>query len=167
MSLYTSAQSARNLGVIFDSTLSISDCISSVSKSCFLSICDLRRIRNTLDFSTARTIATSLMHSKLDYCNSPFFNLPQSQLGRLRLILNVLTDNLNYLLPMSRNSATVHGLRNPFYLVPDKPRTNRYKNSFVVIVIVMIQCLCCHLHKERWPITTSTFGLITDCVIIL
>jgi len=84
----TPAQSARNLGVIFDSTLSMSDHISSVSKSCFLFIRDLRRIRNTLDFSTARTIATSLIHSKLDYCNTLFLNLPQSQLGRLQLILN-------------------------------------------------------------------------------
>jgi len=84
----TPAQSARNLGVIFDSTLSMSDHISSVSKSCFLSIRDLRRIRNTLDFSTARTIATSIIHSKLDNCNSAFLNLPQSQLGRLQLILN-------------------------------------------------------------------------------
>jgi len=77
-----------NLGVIFYSTLSLSDLISSVSKSCFLSIHDLRRIRNTLDFSTARTITTSLIHSKLDYCNSLFLNLPQSQLGCLQLILN-------------------------------------------------------------------------------
>jgi len=84
----TPAQSARNLGVIVDSTLSMSDHISSVSKSCFLSIRDLRRIRNAHDFSTARTIATSPIHSKLDYCNSLFLNLPQSQLGRLQLILN-------------------------------------------------------------------------------
>jgi len=42
----------------------------------------------TLDFSTARSIATSLIHSKLNYCNSLFLNLPQSQLGHLQLILN-------------------------------------------------------------------------------
>jgi len=83
-----SALSARNFGVIFGSTLLMSDHISSVSKSCFLSIRDLRRIRYTLDFSTARTIATSLIHSKHDHCNSLFLNLPQSQLGRLRRILN-------------------------------------------------------------------------------
>jgi len=64
----------------------LSDHIFSVSKSCFLSIPDLRRIRNTLDFSTARTI--SLIHSKLDYCSSLFLNLPQSQLNRLQLVLN-------------------------------------------------------------------------------
>jgi len=84
----TPANSARNLGVVFDSELSMTNHISSVSKSCFLSIRDLRRIRNTLDFTTAHTIATSLIHTKLDYCNSLFLNLPKSQLGRLQLILN-------------------------------------------------------------------------------
>ena len=64
--------------------------ISSVSKSCFSSVRYLRRIRkrDTLDFTTAHTIATSLLHSKLYYCNSLFLNLPQSQLSRLQLILN-------------------------------------------------------------------------------
>jgi len=42
----------------------------------------------TLDFSTARTIATSLIHSKLDFINSLFLNFPQYQLGRLQFILN-------------------------------------------------------------------------------
>ena len=80
--------SARNLGVIFDSTLSMSDHISAVSKSCFSHIRDLRRIRNTLDHLTAKTIATSLIHSRVDYCNSLFLNLPSSQLNCLQLLLN-------------------------------------------------------------------------------
>lgn len=84
----TPTDSARNLGVNFDSSLTFSDHISSVSKSCFQSIRDLRRIRNTLDHSTAQTIATSLIHSKVDYCNSLFLNLPRCQLDRLQLILN-------------------------------------------------------------------------------
>jgi hypothetical protein len=79
---------ACNLGVIFDSTLSMSEHISAISKSCFLHIRDLRRIRNTLDLVTAKTIATSLIHSRLDYCNSLFLNLPSSQLNRLQLLLN-------------------------------------------------------------------------------
>ena len=51
--IITPTSSPRNLGSIFDSTLSLSDHISAVSKSCFLSIRDLRRIRNTLDHTTA------------------------------------------------------------------------------------------------------------------
>jgi len=37
--------------------------ISSISKSSFLNIRDLRRIRETIDQTTACTIATSLIHS--------------------------------------------------------------------------------------------------------
>ena len=80
--------SARNLGVIFDSNLSFSDHISYISKTCFAHIRDLRRIRNTLDHTTACTIATSLIHSKLDYCNSLFLNLNCQQTNRLQPILN-------------------------------------------------------------------------------
>jgi len=62
--------------------------ISSISKSCFLNIRDLRRIRNTIDQSTACTIATSLIHSKIDYCNSLLLNLPATQTNCLQLVLN-------------------------------------------------------------------------------
>jgi hypothetical protein len=80
--------SARNLGVLFDSNLSLSDHISSIIKSCLFHVRDLRRLRPILDQTTARNIATALIHSKLDYCNSLFLNLPANQLDRLQLVLN-------------------------------------------------------------------------------
>src|SRR6218665_3025198 len=49
---------------------------------------DLRPMRPMLDFKTASTIATSSVHSKLDYCNSPFLNLYSTQRQRLQLIQN-------------------------------------------------------------------------------
>ena len=61
---------ARNLGFIFDEHLTFSDQISALSKSCYSHIRELRCIRPYLDFKTANTIATSIVHSKLDYCNS-------------------------------------------------------------------------------------------------
>ena len=82
------AKSARNLGVIFDSNLSYSEHISAICKSCFYHIRDLKRIRSTIDKSTARIIATALIHSKLDYCNSLLLNLPASHLNRLQFVLN-------------------------------------------------------------------------------
>jgi hypothetical protein len=80
---------ARNLGVIFHSNL-----ISAVSKSYLNHIRELRRIsriRNTIDHTTACTIATSLVHSKLDYCNSILLNLPPTQTKRVQLLLNAVT----------------------------------------------------------------------------
>ena len=84
----TPVDSARNLGVILDKNLSFAQHISCISKSCFLNIRDLRRIRNTMDHTTASTIATSLIHSKIDYCNSLLLNLPATQINRLQLLLN-------------------------------------------------------------------------------
>ena len=84
------ANSARNLGFIFDSHLSYHDHISTITKSCFLHIRDLRRIRSCLDYTTAANIATSLVQSKLDYCNSLFIGLPKTELNRLQNIQNAL-----------------------------------------------------------------------------
>jgi len=82
--------SARNLGVIFDKNLSVAQYMSFISKSCSLNIRDLRRIRNTIDQTTACTIASSLIHSKIDYCNSLLLNLPAKQTNRLQFVLNVM-----------------------------------------------------------------------------
>ena len=118
--------SARNLGIIFDSNLSFSDHISYISKSCFSHIRDLRRIRNTLDHKTACTIATSLIHSKLDYCNSLYLNISNQQLNRLQLILNSAAravtktpkfHHINYsssqITSLAQNYAT-HTIQNSF-----------------------------------------------------
>src|SRR6218665_3222260 len=80
----------RNLGVTVDAHLSFSNYISNLFRSCFLHIRDLSRIRPMLDFKTASTIATFIVHSKLDYCNSLFLNLDSTQIQRLQLIQNSL-----------------------------------------------------------------------------
>jgi len=82
--------SARNLGFIFDEHFTFSDQISALSKSCYYHIRELRCIRPCLDFKTASTIATSIVHSKLVYCNSLYYNLPQSQINKLQNIQNSL-----------------------------------------------------------------------------
>ena len=60
-----------------------SDQITALSKACYYHIRQLRCIKSYLDSSTACTIATSIVHSKLDYCNSLYYKLPKSQLSRL------------------------------------------------------------------------------------
>ena len=85
--------SARNLGFIFDEHLTFSDQISSVSKPCYYHIRQLRCIRPYLDTKTASTIATSIVYSKLYYCNSLYHNLHKSQITRLQQIQNSLTQS--------------------------------------------------------------------------
>src|SRR6218665_3683584 len=91
---FTSDAPVRNLGVTFDPQLSFSNHISNLSRSCFMHIRDLRHIRPMLDFKTASTIATSIVHSKLDYCNSIFLSLDSTQIHRLQLIQNSLAQDV-------------------------------------------------------------------------
>ena len=94
--------------IIFDSNLSFDKHISNLSKACYYHIRDLRHIRTTLDFDTTRIIATSLVHSKLDYCKSLYYNLPQSQLKRLQAIQNSLARCVTF---SSRFQHIIPGLK--------------------------------------------------------
>ena len=80
----------RNLGVIFDKNLTFSDHITQLSRTCYMHIRDLRRLRPILNYKTACTIATSIVHSKLDYCNSLFHEIDSLQIKRLQTIQNAL-----------------------------------------------------------------------------
>ena len=82
--------SARNLGFIFNECLTFSDQITSVSKSCYYHIRQLRCIHPYFNSKTASAIITSTDHSKLDYCNSLYHNLPKSQITQLHKIENAL-----------------------------------------------------------------------------
>ena len=92
--------SARNLGFIFDSDMSFSEQINSVSKSCHFHIRDIRRICHLLPLSAATALANSLVSSKLDYCNSLYSGISQSNLNKLQRIQNslarVITNTSKY-----------------------------------------------------------------------
>jgi hypothetical protein len=80
----------RNLGIIFDSTLSYSKHINSLCQTSYLLIGQLRQIRSVLDTNSAKMLANSLISSRLDYCNSLFFGLPDSSIYRLQRIQNTI-----------------------------------------------------------------------------
>ena len=80
----------RNLGVLFDSNLSYSKHISNISKSAYFIIRQIRQIRSILDLNSAVLLANALVSSKLDFCNSLFYGLPESAMHKLQLIQNSL-----------------------------------------------------------------------------
>ena len=70
------AKSARNLAVIFDKNFTSRSHISTVCRSCFYHMRDLWRIRRHLDLDSVKLLATALVSSRLDYCNSLFIVSP-------------------------------------------------------------------------------------------
>ena len=67
---------ARNLGVFFETNLSYRQHISNLCRSSFLNIRTVSIIRNLLDIETTKMLVCSLVTSRLDYCNSLYFGLP-------------------------------------------------------------------------------------------
>ena len=81
-------ESCRNLGIILDSTMSMSAHISSVCKSVRYYLRNLGIIRKYLTRSATEKIVHALISSRLDFGNAHFFQLPQSQLTRLQRLQN-------------------------------------------------------------------------------
>ena len=64
--------------------------ISKTCRCCFYHIRDLRRIRRFLSLSVAKTIATALVSSRLDYCNSLLYNTANKDIAKLQRVQNCL-----------------------------------------------------------------------------
>ena len=82
--------SAKNLGVVFDSSLNFRNHISQTCRAYFYHISDLCRIQKSLSLHLAKQIAVALVSSKLYYCNSLFHNMPEKDIARLQRVQNCL-----------------------------------------------------------------------------
>ena len=68
--------------------MSLDNHISFIIKSCFVQLCDFCRIRLLIFKTAVITLANSLIHSRLDYCNSLFYGLPNYSIHRLQKVQN-------------------------------------------------------------------------------
>ena len=84
------SNSARNLGVNFDTDFNFYQHINNVVKNCFYHIRDFRRIRKHLDTNTATAVANALVSSRLDYCNSLLYSVPKKYIHKLQCVQNTL-----------------------------------------------------------------------------
>ena len=80
----TPAASVLNLGVTFDENFNFKQ--HKTCRCCFYHIRDLRRIRWFLPLSVAKTIATALVSSRLDYCNSLLYNTANKDIAKLQRV---------------------------------------------------------------------------------
>ena len=85
-----SSDSKTNLRKYTTLYLIFSDQITSISKAGYYHIRQLRCIRPNLDSSTACTIATFIVQSKLDYCNYLYYKLPKYQFSNRSKTLSLV-----------------------------------------------------------------------------
>ena len=81
--------SARNLGSWFNSKLTMAIHILKTCNSAFYYLYDLRRIRKYLSKDNTMTLAHAFISSKIDYCSSLLYSLPEYQLNKLQHVQNM------------------------------------------------------------------------------
>ena len=78
----------RDLGVLVDPTLSMHAHISSVCRSANYQLKKLAAVRKFITFSAIVQLVSSLVLSRLDYCNALFVGLPDNEISRLQNVMN-------------------------------------------------------------------------------
>ena len=76
----------RNLGTWFDSKMSMLSHINKTCSSAFYYLYNMRRIRKYLSRSVTESLVHAFITSRIDYCNSLLYGLPNSHIMKLQRI---------------------------------------------------------------------------------
>ena len=78
----------RNLGVIFDKHLTMRNHLKNIKSSVISNLINIARITKYLDKSSIMKLVHGLVLSKIDFCNSIFYDLPDCDLRSQQLLIN-------------------------------------------------------------------------------
>ena len=84
----TASSSARNIGAIFDNTLSMKDHIQTVCRSCYCQVRSIGKVRSFLTKDAASSLVHAFVTSKLDHMNALLYGVPKYLLHKLQKIQN-------------------------------------------------------------------------------
>ena len=82
------SESAKNLGFHLDNKIAMNVHITNISKAIYLEIRKLKHISKFVDESSLKTLASSYILSRFDYCNALFKGMPKYQFEKLQKLQN-------------------------------------------------------------------------------
>ena len=83
-----SSTHVKNIGVIFDSCISMEQHITEICKSALCHLRNIGKIRKYLSQNSAIILVHTFITSKLDFCNSLFYGLPKQLTQKLQSAQN-------------------------------------------------------------------------------
>ena len=103
------SEKARNIGAIFDETLSMNDHINHICKVAWYHLRQIGEIRPYLNAKATETLMHSFVSSRLDAFNGLLYGIPKQQLAKLQRIQNAaarivsLTKRAEHITPILIN----------------------------------------------------------------
>jgi hypothetical protein len=86
-SIVQPTQSVRNLGVIFDSSMSFANHSKQLAARCYYHLRQIRGIRRSLTVDSCHALVRALILSRLDYCNGLLSGVPDLIISQLDGVL--------------------------------------------------------------------------------
>ena len=84
----SSSSVVRNLGVLFDCNATMANHVANVCKNASYSLWRISKIRHLLDRKNTEKLVHAFISSRIDYCNSLLFGIPDYQIRKLQVIQN-------------------------------------------------------------------------------
>ena len=84
----SSIVSARNTGTCFDTHLDMGTHITKTRSSVFYYLYSIRHIRKYLSRKSTEKLVHAFISSRLDYCNSLLYGIPEYQTRKLQRVMN-------------------------------------------------------------------------------
>ena len=160
--LVEAAGSAKNIGAVLDSSLTLVEHVSRTARSCYMHLHQISQIRPCLTDETAATLVRSLIFSKLDYANSLLFGLPDQLVNKLQMVQN----NAARLVMGKRKSDHVTPLLKSLHWLPIKFRIE-YKINLITYKALHGQApeyisSLLQEYKPTRPLRSSSMGLLQE-----
>jgi len=132
----TVVNTARDLGVIFDSQLSLDAHVASVCRSSYYQLKQLRPVARSLSVEAAKTLVQAFVSSRLDYCNTILHGLPlpEKLMRRLQSVQNAAAR----MITSARRRDHIKPILRQLHWIPVRQRVD-FK-----IAVLVFQCLTGH-----------------------
>ena len=100
------ASSVRNIGVMFDNTMSMMNQVTSLCKAAHFHLRNIGQIRKSITYEACEKLIHALITSRLDYCIATLYGITEAQHHRRQKMFNIAARILT-LTPPSDDIETV------------------------------------------------------------
>ena len=82
------SSAVKNVGVWLDEQLNLKKHVNTIISHCYKLLKDIGRVRNIISNEDTEMLVHAVISSRIDYCNSLFFNMPKENVFKLQKVQN-------------------------------------------------------------------------------